>query len=201
MNDISKAISLIEQTERDLRSLMERALGDQRYADVASVAPLAEAIANLLRAGLEVPAIVPTARQGLPDHSLSTSPKSRDTGKAARGDKYPYFKKDGEKLVKVGWSKKDRREYEHRAPREAIFRMAAALKEAVPGGSVFSMETMLPLRGDDGNDLPSYQAYLALAWFRSIGIVEARGKEGYVFATGAVDRTNIQRLWKEIKAK
>lgn len=195
--DLLKSLEILREAQTRLRSLMETALGEHRYGDLADIAPLAEGLANLLstssgtqvdETALPVPLEKPVAT------------KSERPSPARKTIEYPYFLRDGDKLVKVGWTKKDKREYEHRAPKEVVFKMAAALNARSPG-SLVTMDSLLPLTLDDATNAPSYQAYLALAWFRAEGVVVARGKEGYAFEAGALDSKNIQRLWKELKAK
>ena len=115
-----------------------------------------------------------------------------------RTDEYPRFERDGSKLVKVGWSKKDRREYEHRVPREAVSVVARSLCSSVKPGAVFSMEQMLPFKSGDAGDIPSYQAYLALAWFRHIDAVVQQGKAGYTMVPQHLQQNAIEIAWDKL---
>ena len=60
------------------------------------------------------------------------------------------------------------------------------------------MDQILPLRKKDGSETPSYQAYLVLAWLRSLDIVERKGEGGYALADVAVDNEMLTRLWDSI---
>ena len=60
------------------------------------------------------------------------------------------------------------------------------------------MDRVLPLTDDSGNEIPSYQAYVSLAWLRSIGTVKRLGKEGYMLVNGALDMSALQRSWEAI---
>ena len=50
---------------------------------------------------------------------------------------------------------------------------ADAIRKPVP------MDELLPVLGDDGQEIPSYQAYLALSFLRERGIVTQVGRSGY----------------------
>ena len=60
------------------------------------------------------------------------------------------------------------------------------------------MDQILPLRKKDGSETPSYQAYLVLAWLRSLDIVERKGEGGFAVADVALDDKMLARLWDSI---
>ena len=113
---------------------------------------------------------------------------------------YPRFERDGDRLIKIGWSKRDERVYEHRAPRETVFVVTSALSSK-RSKKVFTMDQVLPLNDNAGHEIPSYQAYLASAWLRSIGVVQRRGKDGYAVANGSLESSKVERLWNDIPAR
>ena len=207
MTDFSKAKDLLRGAESALRDIMQAALAEERYSDLAEVAPLASALANVLqgiaaRAGsgnATVPS-VPTAedisgrivRRALVARQIR--PNSRE--KSARREEYPRFEQDSDKLVKVGWSKKDQAEYEHRAPKETVFRIAEILNSTIASGKVFAMDRLMPFKNIDGSEIPSYQAYLALGWFRVLGAVQERGKEGYIVVNDKLDASHLDGAWE-----
>ena len=64
---------------------------------------------------------------------------------------------------------------------------------------VISMDVVLPLKGEDGIDVPDYQAYLCLAWLRTIGAVEQRGREGYTMNGAGADLTTVvKEAWNDL---
>jgi len=54
----------------------------------------------------------------------------------------------------------------------------------------------MPFKSRSGAEIPSYQAYLALAWFRSLGAVEPRGDNGYAIVVDGLRRA-IENAWND----
>jgi len=174
--------------------LARAALEAKQYREVAELAKLADALADLScgREGIEAadPAAAPTAPLAVRI--------SRTSGRTVERREYPHFRRDNGKLVKVGWSKKDRREYEHRVPYRAVLRVAHRINEVVPPGRVFRMDRALPVKMEDGGEIPSYQAYVALAWFRALGAVEERGRDGFAVVNGGLTPERLEQAWREL---
>jgi hypothetical protein len=101
----------------------------------------------------------------------------------SRKNEYPKFLREGQSLVKIGWSKSDKKPYEHRAPKRVLDVLVAALLELGQGGRRFTTDELLPLR-DGKDDIPSYQAYLTLAWLRAEHLVRQHGRQGYSLPAG-----------------
>lgn len=205
MSCLEDAQKILVNAELSLRDLIERALSAQHYSDVAVIARIADAIAHLLREDRD--ALIPLApvlpANGARQIESSDDAASRASSRPSRGRRtkhgeFPRFERDGDKLVKIGWSKRDERVYEHRAPRETVFLVSTAISTKARPKAVFTMDRILPVSDGSGNEVPSYQAYLALAWLRSIGLVQRRGKEGYALTDGALDALKLQHLWNSI---
>ena len=115
---------------------------------------------------------------------------------------YPKFLKDKNDLVKIGWSKSEKSPYEHKAPKSVIGVLAQALMQAGRGGRRFAMDEILPLKqsGGDG-DVPSYQAYLALAWLRVESLVTQHGRQGYSLPKGVNLPDEAERRWGKLPAR
>jgi hypothetical protein len=196
---LDEAAKTISAAEAKLRGIMQTALSKQRYSDVARLATLADGLLNIAKMARNGDAVLPSTT-GLPqapqpEHQLSrrrtTSLSSRSSDTA-----YPRFERQGDRLVKIAWSKKDRREYEHRAPVEVILRIAELFERDRAHGP-FMMDALMPFKAHNDDDIPSYQAYLALAWFRSLGAVEPRGKDGYAVIVDDL-RSHVENAWQNL---
>jgi hypothetical protein len=199
--EVSRAIQVVRRAEQDLRELMREALDHQQYRQLAAIAPIADAISDIVRRAESTaePSAATTSKlaASAPVSTRTVRPQAKTTAR----DEYPRFERDGDKLVKIAWSKKDKREYEHRAPRNAVFCVAERLATDIKPSSVFSMDTLMPFKDADGNDIPSYQAYLALAWFRTLSAVDQRGKEGYSVTDGLLSPKHVDEAWNALKSR
>jgi hypothetical protein len=207
-----EAIHSLEQYERSLRKLMSDASADGDYASVLRIADLAKAINGLAAEARSTSGGVsplPAADATSIDSAGHAKSNGASSGAglmlAARRtapsvEAYPKFFRRGDELVKVGWSKKERKEYNHRASRRAVDATAAAIKQVGAKGKLFNGEAILPLKdATDGSAVPGYQAYVALAWLTRLGVVEQHGvRGGYTLATGKQDESAIAAAWPEL---
>jgi hypothetical protein len=110
---------------------------------------------------------------------------------------YPKFLRDRDELVKIGWSKKQKAEYRHKAPKAVVLLVAQALQQKGAGGERFTFEELLPFRDrDTGADVPSYQAYLVLAWLRHENLIVQHGRQGYSLAANMNLMDALEERWK-----
>ena len=100
----------------------------------------------------------------------------------------------------MGWSKKEREEYIHKAPFTSVIATANSIHKAATGKKVFSADKFLPVLSADGQaELPGYQAYLSLAWFRALGLVEQKGRQGYTLKTAEPLAVQVEASWKTLE--
>ena len=204
MRYTDESCKVIVAAETSLRSLAEKALADRSYADVAHIASLADALRELSQradGGVDLPQ---AARPNRSPASLGrvnrpATPRSKTRARASRG--YPRFERDGEKLVKIGWSKKGREEYEHRAPRKAMEAFVEYLSSRAREGEAISVDDVLLVRNGAGDQLPSYQVYLALAWLRELGAIKKVGREGYFLQGDMITNGGLDELWARTEVR
>ncbi len=110
---------------------------------------------------------------------------------------YPRFVREGDNLVKVGWSKSQRAEYEHKSPQRLLAVLCESLTSA--NGKRIMMDKVLPLNDPvTGNPFPDYQSYLCLAWLRSAGLVIQHGRQGYSLPKGIELERAIETQWANL---
>ncbi len=120
----------------------------------------------------------------------------------SRPSEYPKFLRDGENLVKIGWSKKDRSPYEHRAPKRVLDLLVKSLVSAGRSGRRFTTEDILPLHEpEEGAEIPSYQAYLCLAWLRSEKKIDQHGRQGYSLPQPEGFPTLVGECWDGMRRR
>ncbi len=207
MHTETDAIAILHDAERSLRGLIQKRLTEQRYNDVASIARLADSLSQLLQHRPDFPS--PQGRgqgEGEPPIPIVIESAARRNGSAAPPRKskttikkkdYPKFVREGDRLVKIGWSKTNKTTYEHKAPYEAVTAVVRQLAAKVTPGKLFTIENIMPVPDISNNgEVPAYQVYLTLAWLRSLGLVERKAKDGYVVAHGALDSSQLTQYWK-----
>lgn len=72
------------------------------------------------------------------------------------------------------------------------------LLESGSPGVVLSTDELFPLTDAEGTEVPSYQAYLCLAWFRESGLVEQEGRQGYRLKDVAGLADDFDDLWQRL---
>ena len=113
-----------------------------------------------------------------PRRAPPVSQKDRTRSPANHGG-YPRFFRQGDRLVRVAWSKREKKEYEHKAPITVLKALTVAMTDTGADGRVFSTDELLPIRDHDGAEVPAYQAYAGLALLKQVGLIEQHGRQGY----------------------
>lgn len=128
-------------------------------------------------------------------NSVHVARRKRKTAGAA----YPKFARFKNELVKIGWSKKAKKEYQHKAPHRVVDSLVDHLIKVGAAGKVFSTEQLFPLRvKDNDSEIPSYQAYLCLAWLRNQNLIEQVGRHGYRMAEPTSLREAVEQQWRAL---
>lgn len=138
--------------------------------------------------------------QATPESQTKSNPNTGTDSEPNPSD-YPRFEKDGRRLVKLGWSKKNKKAYEHRVPHETVVGFVHHLSSIVDQGQVFEVEKILPVRDSSGDEIPAYQIYVTLAWLRESGAVEKKGRDGYVLRDGSLPDGGVDKYWESLPAR
>lgn len=201
MTTAKRALEIGLAAERQLRELAGNALSAGEY-EAIHIAELARAIGDIVRSAGLVPsensAVLPVSTSTSNQLNLALRAPSRIRRTPAKGT-YPKFFRRGDDLVKIGWSKKERAEYEHKAPRKVIDALAAAINKRGANGRRFTSDDLFPLKdAASGEELPDYQAYVALAWFRHSAIIKQHGRRGYSLSKKGMRNTGHGAQWAEL---
>jgi hypothetical protein len=195
---VQDAKKILHDAETALREHIEQCLAEKRYAEVAEIAALAEGVARLIH---EHPRqTVTVLRPALPLTAVPLSGSAPPTRKAGK-KVYPSFLRDGGRLVKIGWSKKAKTEYEHRTPREVPDLLLVAIRSKVTEGELFAATDVIPLSvGAGADNVPDYQAYLALKWLHSEGVISKNGRDRYALEPGKLGPAGLNEFWQRLPA-
>lgn len=176
-----KAMKTLAKCEADLRALVASAAGTGDYDEVMRIASLAKQISAMSAGHANVEQRKPTAPSQRP------------------GGKYPRFLRRGDQLVKVGWSKRDKTEYEHKALGETVAALAALAAEVGKDGRIFQISDLLTMwTKKNSTAISDYQIYLVVAWWRSAGIVDQHGRQGYSLAKADQFAQGVESAWAKL---
>jgi|SRR5579884_3913307 len=193
MKPAARAIHILKGAEAQLRELLAAAAAEGEYADVVKMAAWARAIADMTASALPGSTMAGdrTATRTSTDDAVSRPARI----KAAD---YPRFFRHGDRLIRVSWSKREKKEYEHKAPRAVVNALAARLSEVGRDGRVFSTDELLPISLDSDGEVPSYQVYAALALLRQVGLVDQHGRKGYSVPRIKELKSSLESVWQKL---
>jgi hypothetical protein len=204
MNDVvAKGVEVVRMAEASLRELIQTAVNDGQYDHVATLARLAEQLAQIRNNDWPKGTAKPEAA-GVATVNLAAPVSSRKVrkvakrGKKRRKSNYPTFKRIGDSLVKIAWSKATKSEYQHQAPKDVAVSLLRKMQEFSHHEELLAMDAILPLSTADGEEVPAYQSYSCLAWLREIGLVQQHGRRGYTVLADAESTRLIEKSWNEL---
>jgi hypothetical protein len=143
------------------------------------------------------------ADQPAPAASSSLSPAvpqppDKRTLVSHRKNRYPQYEIRNDTLIRIGWSKKERKEYIHKVTRALFDRTVDAMdflcrspKTSIPADKI--MDRVVQLGSDP---VPSYQIYLVIGCLREFKCVKQCGREGYTATPNLKQSAN--NLWLKI---
>lgn len=195
---------VVQACTSQLKGLTEAALADGDFDSVIYVSTVLKRLSNLpLGPATDLEArgtVHADTRASEGDNPSPPVQQSHDAKvKPRTKNAYPRFRRDGSYLVKVGWSKKSRQEYEHRALADVVLAIAAGLDDRAIEGRTVSADELAPATAD-GQEIPSYQLYLALAWLRSERLLNRIGRKGYTSAAPGELAAKARERWEEMAA-
>ncbi len=202
------AFKVLETCERGLRDLLAKAAAKGDYSEVIQLTSWAKVIRSLADDAQADHALVAVASTGKHAPSgTATETESRRVirtmaprGKTKKTEGYPRFFRSEDELVKIGWSKRFREEYQHKAPYKVLNLLVRKLTTAGAGGRMFAADDILPLTTDHGTEVPNYQGYLCLAWLRGENLIESHGRQGYTISNSENLPRGVEERWQALGA-
>jgi hypothetical protein len=205
------AITVLEECEKGLRQAAAAALTEGNYGQARQIMAWAENVASMAMVARSTSAAEKAAGGGGAGamRALEAGSEAHDgAGRTEEGearllsDEYPRFMRRGDELVKVGWSKSDGTEYQHRAPRRAVDAVVNKLNALAYRGEAFASEKISPLKDSvTGTIFPTYQIFVALGWLRKLGLVKQEGrKSGYTVRKDVSLPEEVAQAWEMLAA-
>jgi hypothetical protein len=209
MDTLQRTKTVLAEAEKALATLASEAATGTQYETASCLIDTAREVNDLADRTLRrLQAATHERAQSSP--SPESSGKNKPTvaqmgalrkGKSRKGA-YPKFLRQGDELVKVGWSPTEKAEYEHKCPKRILPLVALTIGKAGANGRRFAMDRVMPvLDPTDGRRIPDYQVYLCLAWFRELGFVIQHGRQGYSLASKASVEPLIETHWAQVPVR
>jgi len=202
------ALEILRKAEIALRDVVGKAAAAGDYDAIVGIVKIAKSIddMSLQLSGGATPNLGVTNSPSAGERSVSEVPerKTHQNSRVSRPGShkgYPAFFRSNDVLIKVGWSKKHRAEYEHRAPKQVLHAWVQALRSSLNRNGRFRTEDLLPLHHPDGSQIPDYQSYLFLAWFCLVGAVDREARQGYKVKSSDRFAELIEQLWTDVPEK
>lgn len=188
------------ETELNIRQLIGEAAEAGDYLAIEVLARWASSIKDITSTVLQAEGSgeqqIRIQTNPPPNPAQSTALKgSKSIGKRRS---YPVFIKSGATLIKIAWSKSSKSEYQHKSSQAITMKLAEALAKQGRNGAVIVMEKVLPIRLDDGTDVPDYQVYVSLAWLRQAGMVKQHGRQGYTIKSSGDLFKVVDTAWANL---
>ena len=179
-------LETLADAEKRLLSLLAEAASQGDYDGIDFARESASTL-NQLRTDLanrHARRVVDAVESPVPERA-GASPRSRKDkgrirGRGAAGQ-YPHFAVLEGSLVKTGWSKRDKAAYQQRVSNVAFRDVVAALARFAieQAGSVPTDRILDAITQTSEKPLPSYQAYIVLAFLKAEGAVRQVTRGAY----------------------
>jgi len=199
-----QAHGILRDAEVKLCELIPKALEARHDKEAGRLMELARLLADA-RCSRAVSESGVQCREAAPDGAATPRgprPVRKRKAKArTKASPYPKFLREGNALLKLGWSRKGKTEYEHRAPRVAVMTVAERVAEVASRQDRFTVEDLGDVRVAPGDQpISGCQVYLCVAWFRRAGLVVQHGRRGYSLPVAPAEfPAKVKAAWGELR--
>jgi len=193
------AKQVLDDAEESMRSLVANAAAAGKYDMVVVLTDWARQLSVMAASST-----IPLQQSAVPAHQVNgqvASKKESDSAAQSRRRKYPKFFRSGKWLIKVAWSKSLKAEYEHRAPIVVVHQLTDAMTKASSANPLVTMDEIFPLMSSEGDEVPSYQSYLCLAWLKDVGFIRKHGRKGYSLKPNIELNRDAATAWNQLPSR
>ena len=175
-DQIEKIIEILTKTESDIQKVIIEA---EQASDYRSVDMARNAAVNIknLRAQISDTTGKVESKSVKDEKRIKRKVASR---KATRTG-YPKFQIKKDTLIRIGWSKKQRREYSHKTPKLVFDTTIKAMAMLARSGTgPFAAEQLIEqINSTESETIPSYQVYAVIGMLRQTKCIKQIGRDGY----------------------
>lgn len=198
MGPVGRAIELLRQTEEKLRALVSEATSAGDYSSVLTLAAWARTVNDLTKA----PPFVENEPKSKLHKKALIATGVRKQLRQNNQNGYPRFLRQNNQLVRIAWSKRDRKEYRHKVPYSVLKLLTTAMADKGRDGRVFSTEELLPIHDSEQSEpVPNYQAYVGISLLKQTGLIDQHGRQGYSIPRIEEFRNTVEAVWTKLPNK
>jgi len=189
MSKINEKLKMIlSEGEKQIREVISEAAKQGDYGGVDTAKNVAVRIGEI---GSQLEGKLQNdSTKGTKTKETKVRKKDKTDSRRSRSTDYPRFKISKDDLTKIGWSKKQKREYSHKVPRTIFKRTLQTIDELTSSGTgPFTTEQIIDTLNASNNEfVPSYQVYIVIAFLRNMLCIKQLGRDGYEIPTDVADR-------------
>ena len=170
---------LVEADQRLRQAIADAATaGDLEGVDMArNAAGRLRQMINGLDSSEDGPINTSAQSSAGPGKASKPQPRMRTKKKS----KYPKYEVRGEFLCRIGWSKKDRKEYEHKVAR-SVYEDTISVIETLAhdlSGPITADQIIRKVNKLSAEAVPNYQIYVVIGVLRDNRDISQMGRQGY----------------------
>jgi hypothetical protein len=171
-----KIEAVLTKAENELQEVIVEAAKDGDYRGVDAGRAAAVEICNIKARILK-----PSSKGDLKSESNESRAKKKVATKRHGRGKYPKFEVKNDNIVRIGWSKKERREYTHKVSKRVFYETVEVMGRLAQGGAgPFMAEKIIEqVNHAESETIPSYQIYVVIGFLRKFNCIKQIGREGY----------------------
>lgn len=190
-----KVLEILKRTEEELREAIVEAAraGDYQAVDIGREAAIEIKDLCELISGDETQ---PTKLSG-DNEEITKRKEHKKISRRGKPEGLPRIEIRKGSLYRIGWSKKQKEEYEHKVPRTAFDTIVNTMSSlAKEGRGPFMAEAVIEkISATTEDSMPAYQVYVVLAALREWNLISQVGREGYNIPQDVAEKG--QNMWAE----
>jgi len=196
---MERAVAAIKHTEKVLRELLAQAAQEGDYPTLMQLTAWARTLHNLVTGeNFGMPPDKPRAGFNVVSEEQEQR-REKTSATRKKRERSPSFFRTGEELVLVAWSKREKKEYRHKAKFEVLELLMRAMLEKGEGGRVFRTDELGPLKNPgDGTEYPSYKTYVGISFLKHCGAIEQHGRSGYSIPHISNFEKTVRNLYEQL---
>lgn len=196
---MNKIIDVLNRTELELQEVIASAAkgGDYKLIDLARrYAVQIHEMQTALNNSTNNPVSKAELKEDAPKVQMQASDISTSKKKKKKKSHYPKYEIEHNSLSRIGWSKKGKKEYSHKASK-SIYSLTVAAMEKLSKASAgpFMAEDIIAKVNDTADQpIPAYQIYVVIGYLKDRECIQQIGREGYNIPTDIKEQSNS--MWK-----